>query len=137
MAIASRITRSSLLWLYKEVRVDNLLEAWESANQASIFIYHRPYIRRVPYNISPKSSNKDEDKVSIVLTNRTWGDIGYDFRTEPSCFKINIFASTTIYYTIRTVLLRLSVQHLGVTSIRPRLVLVERSVKDLRIVGFV
>jgi len=33
--------------------------------------------------------------------------------------------------------LRLSVQHLGVTSIGPRLVLVERSVKDLRIVGFV
>jgi len=34
-------------------------------------------------------------------------------------------------------LLRLSVQHLGVTSIGPRLVLVERSVKDPRIVGFV
>jgi len=34
-------------------------------------------------------------------------------------------------------MLRLSVQHLGVTLIRPRLVLVERSIKDLRIVGFV
>jgi len=33
--------------------------------------------------------------------------------------------------------LRLSVQHLSVTSIGPKLVLVERSVKDLRIAVFV